>query len=300
MTRSRWSWLFASLACASSVALAPATAWSGTSQPAATAPPPSSTPPVPATPPAPSAADARPAELVAVEVVARHPHDPDAFTQGLLVHDGHLYESTGREGRSEIRRVDIASGRVLARNRVPEEQFGEGLALWRDQLISLTWQHGVAHRWSLRSLRRVEGDFRYSGEGWGLATTADGLVMSDGTDALRFLNGDDFSERRRVHVTFNGRPLRDLNELEVVDGQIFANVWMTPFIVVIAPDSGVVTHVLDLRAIAEEVGARDENAVLNGIAFDPRSRRLFVTGKLWPTLFEIRLPDLHPSAATPP
>ena len=235
--------------------------------------------------------------LLPVEVVARHPHDPAAFTEGLLVHAGQLYESTGREGESDIRRVDIASGRVLARSAIPPEQFGEGLALWRDTLVSLTWHDGVAHRWDVRTLRRQRGDFRYRGEGWGLASDAAGLVMSDGTAQLRFLDGARFTERRRVTVTAGGRAIDNLNELEVIDGRIFANVWQTPFILVIAPDSGVVTHVLDLRPIVAEVNPTDPNAVLNGIAFDPARRRLYVTGKLWPTLFEIRLPDFAAAPA---
>lgn len=276
-----------SIACA-----AAALFWAGVSG-GAQAPDPATAPPPPAaSAPAtsPTSQPVRPA-LVPVTVVARHPHDPAAFTEGLLVHDGQLYESTGREGASDIRRVDIASGRVLARSAIPPEQFGEGLALWRRTLVSLTWHEGVAHRWDVRTLRRQRGDFRYQGEGWGLASDADGLVMSDGTAQLRFLDGERFTERRRITVTLNGRAIDNLNELEVVDGHILANVWMTPYILVIAPDSGVVTHVLDLRALVAEVNATDPNAVLNGIAFDRASRRLYVTGKLWPTLFEIRLPD---------
>ena len=245
---------------------------------------------VPPRPPAVAAAPAPRPALLPVAVVARHPHDPAAFTQGLLVHDGQLYESTGRVGQSEVRRVEIATGRVLARASIPADQFGEGLARWGDLLISLTWTDGIAHRWDVRRLRREGRPLRYSGEGWGLATTADGLVFSDGSDELRFLDPDSFAERRRLPVRIGGQPIRQLNELEVVDGRIFANVWMTGFILVIDPDSGVVTHVLDLRPLVAEVAADDRDAVLNGIAWDADNRRLYVTGKLWPTLFEIRLP----------
>lgn len=234
--------------------------------------------------------------VLPVEVVARHPHDSHAFTQGLLFYRGNLYESTGREGQSDVRRVDIATGRVLARRAMPADQFGEGMALWRDTLISLTWRHGIANRWNIRTLAPVTPAFRYQGEGWGLATAAEGLVFSDGSDVLRFLNGDTFTEQRLLPVTLRGRPIRQLNELEVVDGRIFANVWMTGFIVVIDPQSGVVTHILDLRPVVAEVTAGDPDAVLNGIAYDPATHRLFVTGKLWPTMYEIRIPGL----TTPP
>ena len=280
------------------LALLPFAALAATMQPVAeAAPAPTTTTEAPTTPQQASAP--RPVPLLPVEVIARFPHDPGAYTQGLLVHDGHFYESTGREGQSGVRRVDIESGRVLARNSIAPDQFGEGLALWGERLISLTWQHGVAHRWNLHTLARDGAPFRYRGQGWGLATTADGLVMSDGSSTLRFLNGDNFTEQRRVNVTVARQPLVDINELEVIDGRIWANDWMTDFIYIIDPATGVVSHVLDLRPLAEEMSeaaAADSDAVLNGIAFDAHNRRVFVTGKLWPTMFEIRLPDLNPPA----
>ena len=247
----------------------------------------------PTTPtPAPAVAAYDP-PVLQVAVVARYPHDPQAFTQGLLFHAGHLYESTGREGQSEIRRVDLTSGRVLARQAIPASQFGEGMALAGDTLVSLTWRDGIAHRWNLRTLRAVTPDFRYTGEGWGLTTAPDGsLILSDGSDVLRYMDSHNFAEQRSLSVRLRGRPIRQLNELEMVDGRIFANVWMTPYILVIDAQSGMVTHILDLRPIVAEIGVHDPDAVLNGIAYDPAARRLFVTGKLWPTLFEIRLPDL--------
>ena len=223
-----------------------------------------------------------------LDIVARYPHDARAFTQGLLWHDGHLYESTGKEGRSEVRRVSLADGRVLARRAIPADQFGEGLALWRSHLISLTWHGGVAYRWDLASLR-PRGTLRYTGEGWGLASGPDGLLLSDGTDTIRTLDPESFAERRRIRVTVAGRPLDQLNELEMVDGELFANVWRTDFIVAIDPASGAVTKIIDAGALSREVGARDTDAVLNGIAWDAKARRLFVTGKLWPTLFEVKL-----------
>lgn len=236
-----------------------------------------------------TAAVGAPVPLYTVQVVARYRHDATAFTQGLLWHDGALYESTGKEGRSEVRRVSLADGRVLARRPVPSTgQFGEGLALWKATLVSLTWKDGVAYRWNAKTLK-PEGTRRYPGEGWGLTTAPDALVLSDGTPSLRFLDPDTLAERRRVTVTVRGRPLDQLNELEMVDGEVLANVWQTNFIVAIDPADGHVTKVIDASALAAEVKAPDPDAVLNGIAWDAGKRRLFLTGKLWPTLFEVKL-----------
>ena len=221
-------------------------------------------------------------------VVARHPHDPAAFTQGLIWRDGALYESTGGEGRSEVRRVRLSDGRVLARAAIPPDQFGEGLAANGREIVSLTWKHGIAHRWDAATLKS-KGAFRYAGEGWGLAGDGRRLALSDGTPTLRFLDPRSFAERERVTVTFRGQPLRDLNELEWVDGALYANVWHQPYLVRIDAATGRVTALVDLSPLAREVAAADPEAVANGIAWDARSKRLFVTGKLWPTLFEVRL-----------
>jgi glutamine cyclotransferase len=240
--------------------------------------------------PAPQTAPAAPqVPILPVTIVARHPHDANAFSQGLIWHDGALYESLGQPGRSEVRRVDLATGKVLARSAIPPAQFGEGLAAWRDQLISLTWHDGVAHRWRARDLKRL-GQFRYTGEGWGLAADATALYLSDGTDAIRVLDPATFAERRRIPVTLRGGPLDQLNELEVIDGRLYANVWHTPYLVRIDPATGQVDAIVDLRPLVREVAAADPEAVANGIAWDAKGRRLFVTGKLWPTLFEVRLP----------
>ncbi len=229
-----------------------------------------------------------PVPVFVVEVVARTPHDATAFTQGLLWHAGALYESTGREGRSEVRRVSLADGRVLARAPIARSQFGEGLALWKATLVSLTWKHGVAYRWDAATLKPL-GTTRYAGEGWGLATGRDGLILSDGSATLRVLDPDRLTERRRIRVTLRGRPLDQLNELEMVDGELMANVWRTGLVVAIDPANGRVTRLIDARALAREVAATDPDAVLNGIAWDGDGRRLFLTGKLWPTIFEVRL-----------
>ncbi|MBX7484156.1 glutaminyl-peptide cyclotransferase [Qipengyuania sp. 6D47A] len=223
-----------------------------------------------------------------VEIVARYPHDRGAFTQGLLWHDGSLYESTGRIGASTIRKVDLASGEVIADRNIPADQFGEGLALWNDELVSLTWMDGEVHRWRLEDLSPIRSDDGYPYEGWGLTNFEDALVASDGSDKLRFLDPQDYGVRRTISVTIDGRPVSRLNELELVDGVILANVWMTGFVVGIDPDTGIVRKVIDLRQL-EGADTVDGNAVLNGIAWDSEDRRLFVTGKLWPWLYEIRL-----------
>ncbi len=228
--------------------------------------------------------------LVAVEVVARYPHDRGAFTEGLIWHDGALYESVGLEGKSDVRRVRLADGRVTQRATIPPAQFGEGLAAWGKELVSLTWHDGIAHRWDARTLNAT-GRSRFAGEGWGLTASGDALIQSDGTPVLRFLDPKTLTERWRVTVTLRGRPISQINELEWVDGTVLANVWHQPVIVRIDPASGAVTQIIDLRPIVTEVAAADPEAVANGIAYDARTRRLFVTGKLWPTLFEIRLKD---------
>ncbi len=241
----------------------------------------------------PSAPVAAPAEadipVVVPRIVARYPHDRMAFTEGLLWHDGMLVESTGQEGRSEVRRVRLNDGRILARVAIPPAQFGEGVALAGDELVSLTWHDGVAHRWNAKTLKRL-GTLRYSGEGWGLTGDATQLIRSDGSDTLRVVDPKTLKDRRRISVTIRGRPLKDLNELELVDGTILANVWHTPYLVRIDPASGKVVQIVDLGPIVAEIGATDIEAVANGIAWDAKGRRLFVTGKLWPTLFEIALP----------
>lgn len=222
-------------------------------------------------------------------IVARYPHDAHAFTQGLIWHDGALYESVGKSGVSDVRRVDLKTGKVRRRARIPAAQFGEGLTRWRDELISLTWTSGIAHRWDMRTLK-PRGQSRYPGEGWGLATLGDdALILSDGTSELRVLDPSSFAERRRIRVRLGDLPVDRLNELEVIDGQVFANIWFSNLIVVIDPTTGQVMRAIDLTPLVREVGVADRDAVLNGIAWDADARRLFVTGKYWPTLFEVRI-----------
>ncbi len=236
-------------------------------------------------------------DMLVATVVARYPHDTAAFTEGLIWRDGTLYESVGYEGRSDVRRVRLSDGKVLARAAIPASEFGEGLAAWKNELISLTWHGGVAHRWDARTLKST-GENRYTGEGWGLASDARGLILGDGSSTLRFLDPVSFAERRRVSVHMpDGRSVDQVNELEVVDGALLANVWQTPFLIRIDPADGRITAVIDLRALVAEIGSSNPDAVLNGIAYDPAGKRLFVTGKLWPTVFEVKLTPRAGAAA---
>lgn len=229
-----------------------------------------------------------PAPTQGYRIVNTYPHDPRAFTQGLLWADGHLYESTGQVGESTIRRVDLETGRVLQSVDIPPGMFGEGLVNWGDQLINITWQNQIGHRWDRRTLRRL-GSWRYRGEGWGLTQNGREIIMSDGTNELRFLDPETLQERRRLAVTDAGAPVERLNEIEWVDGEIYANVWLTPMIARIDPDTGHVRGWIDLTALAAQTTRGRTDDVLNGIAWDAQRRRLFVTGKNWPRLYEIAL-----------
>jgi len=226
-----------------------------------------------------------------VEIVASYPHDPQAFTQGLYFKDGVLFESTGIEGASTLRRVRLETGEVLQKAKFPPNIFGEGIASVGGRILALSWQGGAGLIFDEKTLRQT-GRFTYSGEGWGLASDGERLVMSDGTDELRFLDRKTLRETGRIKVSHKGKPLRNLNELEWIDGEIFANVWMTDYLVRINPKSGEVVGVIDAKILKAELGPMAApDAVLNGIAWDAAGRRLFVTGKLWPKLFEIRLKE---------
>ncbi len=220
------------------------------------------------------------------KVAHTYPHDPDAFTQGLFFHDGFLYEGTGLRGRSSIRKVELETGKVLQQVDLPGEVFGEGITLWGDRIIGLTWQEGVAFVLDLKTFK-LWRKFNYAGEGWGLTHNDKELIMSDGTPELRFLDPLSFKELRRVKVTADGRPIDELNELEWVDGEVYANIWQTDRIARINPKTGVVTGWIDLAGLLPQRRSSDD--VLNGIAYDAKTKRLFVTGKLWPKLFEIQL-----------
>lgn len=222
-------------------------------------------------------------------LVRRYPHDTGAFTEGLLWMDGALYESTGMEGRSDIRRVRLSDGKVLARATIDPTLFGEGIAAWKDALISMTWRSGIGFRWDRSTLKQT-ATFRYAGEGWGMTTMDGALVQSDGTDVLHVRDPETFAERRAIQVRLaDGTPVVNLNELEYVKGELLANIWQTATIARIDPKSGRVTQLVDLRPLREAVHASGPDAVLNGIAYDAAGNHLYVTGKNWPALFEIRL-----------
>lgn len=222
-------------------------------------------------------------------VIRRFPHDPGAFTEGLFWQGGFLYESTGEPGQSSIRKVDLASGRVLRRVDVPPPVFGEGIVPWRGQIVSLTWQNQIGWRWSLDGFRRLS-EWHYPGEGWALTGDGTHLLMSDGTPQLRVLDPATLKELRRITVTADGAPVKNLNELEYVNGEILANIWMTDRIARIDPSTGHVKGWIDVSALRAATGTTDPDAVANGIAWDAAKHRLFVTGKYWPLLFEIAPP----------
>lgn len=243
--------------------------------------------------PAPAApqAEAVPASvpIETARVIATYPHDPAAFTQGLFFHDGRLFESTGQRGESAVREVDLATGKVKREVKLPPQYFGEGSTGWRDSIVSLTWKHGTAFRWDRETFHRL-GELRYAGEGWGLTQDGENLVLSDGTPELRFLDPATMAERRRVRVTWQGQPAWDINELEYVRGEILANLWHSELIVRIDPATGAIKGAIDLHEIVAAIDTPDAEAVLNGIAYDAKAGKLYVTGKRWPRLFEIALP----------
>lgn len=232
------------------------------------------------------AANGETAKVHAVEVVKEYPHDSRAFCQGLVFHDGELYESTGHYGESTVRRVELETGRPKRVVNLGDRHFGEGLVLWDDHLVQLTWRARVAIVYDKDTLRR-QRTFRYTGEGWGLTHDGTHLVMSDGTATLRFLDPESFEVVRRLRVTEGGRAVDKLNELEFVRGEVLANIWYDDRIARIDPKTGNVLGWIDCSNLYPN--RRDRDDVLNGIAWDPEKSRLFVTGKNWPKLFEIRV-----------
>ncbi|MFC0169642.1 glutaminyl-peptide cyclotransferase [Pseudoduganella danionis] len=223
------------------------------------------------------------------KVVRSYPHDPQAFTEGLLYRDGFLYESTGLNGKSSIRKVNLETGAILQSKDIPPQYFGEGLTVWGNALVGLTWQTQTGFVFDLATFE-MRSQFVYPGEGWGLTQNGKELIMSDGTATLRFLDPKTFLEIRRVKVTADGIAVDQLNELEVVGDEIFANIWHTSTIARIDPATGKIIGWIDLAKLypAAGKGLNGEN-VLNGIAYDAEKKRLFVTGKLWPKLYEIKL-----------
>lgn len=230
------------------------------------------------------------APVVTADVVERYPHDPAAFTQGLVFADGTLYESTGRHGESSVRIVTLETGDVEQRVDLGDEFFGEGLAFLDGLLYQVTWQEGIGFVYRASDLQQVE-TFEYEGEGWGLTTDGTSLILSNGTNELQFLDPGSFGVTRTISVTDAGEPVEELNELEWIDGEVWANVWHTDRIARIDPQSGTVRRWLDLSEHIPPSVRSDPEAVLNGIAHDAATGRLFVTGKLWPTLLRIEVAE---------
>lgn len=223
-----------------------------------------------------------------VKVINTYPHDQKAFTQGLIFHNGFLYESTGLRGESTLRKVKLETGEVLQKHSLKPKLFGEGLAIWQKQLVQLTWHAGVAFIYEMADFK-VASAFAYSGEGWGLTTDKDGFILSNGSADLLFLDPKTFREVKRITVTDKTKPIKDLNELEFINGEIFANVWQQNKIARIDPKTGKVIAWIDLSELVPPEHKDSEQAVLNGIAYDAKNDRLFVTGKLWPKIYEIKV-----------
>ncbi|MFK7821865.1 MAG: glutaminyl-peptide cyclotransferase [Planctomycetaceae bacterium] len=227
--------------------------------------------------------------VFSVKVVAKYPHDSQAFTQGLVVDGDLLIEGTGQLGESTLREVHLKTGKVKRRVKLADQVFGEGVTVLNGKIYQLTWKHNIAYVYD-RATMKYEKMHRYEGEGWGLTNDGKHLILSDGTDTLRFIDPATFKVHRRLRVRGeNNAPLRDINELEFVKGEIFANIWYQDHIARINPKTGRVKSWLDLRPIRPQAVKFDREAALNGIAWDPKSEKLFVTGKDWPALFEIKI-----------
>lgn len=226
-------------------------------------------------------------DLYSYQVLNTWPHDPNAYTQGLVFDQGYLWEGTGQYGSSSLRKVELETGRVVMRVDLAPQYFGEGITVFRNRIYQLTWQSRKGFVYDLETLRPLE-EFSYDGEGWGLTNTEEFLIMSDGTNRLRFLDASSFKVKRVLSVRDERGPVTQLNELEYIKGEIFANVWQSDRIARIDPKSGRVLGWIDLTGLTPRNEIRASEAVLNGIAYDVENDRLFVTGKLWPKIFEIR------------
>jgi len=231
------------------------------------------------------------------DIVNTYPHDPSAYTQGLIYHDGVLIESTGLYGQSSLRRVELRTGKILKRIPVSGEYFAEGITLFKGRIFQLTWVEGKGFIYDPASFR-VVGEFAYEGEGWGLTNDGRALIMSNGTSEIRFINPDSFKTEKTISVNLNGRPVPMINELEYIKGEIYANIWQADLIIRIEPKTGRVLGLIDMTGLLSENSADPANDVLNGIAYDEKEDRIFVTGKRWPKLFQIRLKEKSRHAAS--
>jgi glutaminyl-peptide cyclotransferase len=222
------------------------------------------------------------------EIVNTWPHDKDAYTQGLVFKEGKLLESTGQEGRSSLRRVEPETGKVLKKVDVPRPYFAEGITLLKGKIYQLTWQHQLGFIYDAESFEKL-GEFSYRSEGWGLTNDGSSLILSDGTNRIRFIDPSNFKVTKTISVLDGSNPIASINELEYVHGEIYANIWHKDQVARIDPQTGRVVGWIDLTGLHALSETGDGEAVLNGIAYDESSDRLFVTGKLWPKLFEIRV-----------
>jgi glutaminyl-peptide cyclotransferase len=241
------------------------------------------------TAPAPSAHAQAEIPLYTYKVVASYPHDTGAFTEGLFMQDGFLYEATGNVGESSIRKVELATGKVLQKRDIPAPYFGEGIIAWQGQLYELTWRHQKGFKYDLATFAS-KGEWTYPGEGWALTTDGRRIFMSDGTSEIRTLNPDTLAEIGRIKVTLSGAPVDQINELEFIKGEIWANIWMTDRIVRIDPATGKVVGTVYLGGLLNEADrGNSQPDVLNGIAYDAAGDHIYVTGKNWPKLYEIKV-----------
>ena len=221
-------------------------------------------------------------------ILNTYPHDIEAFTQGLIFHEGYLFEGTGKKGQSSLSKINLEDSTVLMSKNLNSRYFGEGIEVVGDRIYQLTWQSHIVFVWNKNNFEPIDTHYN-STEGWGLAFNGTELILSDGSSSLYFLDPESFSQVNTVTVTLRGDPLVNLNELEYINGEIWANIWQTDFIARINPETGIVVSLVDLTGLSNETDLGSREAVLNGIAWDERTERLFVTGKHWSNLFQIEL-----------
>lgn len=230
----------------------------------------------------------QPVPTYTYRIINRYVHDRNAFTEGLAYDNDFLYEGTGLNGSSSIRKVDLKTGNILQIHKIPDQYFGEGITLYKDTLIQLTWKSNIGFIYDKNTFESMS-EFSYSTEGWGITFDGKRLIMSDGTSTLHFLDPSTLKTVANIEVKDNNTPITKINELEYVKGKIYANIWQTDKIAIIEPSNGQVSGWIDLSGLLSPLDYSDKVDVLNGIAYDVRADRLFVTGKLWPLLFEIKL-----------
>lgn len=222
------------------------------------------------------------------EILETFNHNPDYFTQGFEIHNGFIYEGTGLNGKSSLLKWDFKTGEVVKSVKLDDKYFGEGITVFKDKIFQITWTSGVCFVYDAKTFKKLKS-FDYTGEGWGLTNDDKNLIMSDGTNMIKFLNPDNFSIVKTIAVTDNGAPINNLNELEYIDGEIWANIWMQSKIVVINPETGNITKWIDLSELMSTLEAGEKADVLNGIAYDKQSKKIYLTGKNWKNVFSVKL-----------